>query len=70
MEGIMLQIDPVQLEPLIRKVVAETLAQLDDGKVRPLGQTAAMEAGEALTLLWKPREAAASLGISGPHSGN
>lgn len=64
MDGIKLQIDPEQLEPLIRKVVSETLASLGAGGVRPPDQPARKEAvGLRGTLLWKPRETAAALGI-------
>src|SRR4051794_27136329 len=65
MGGIQLQVDLVQLEPLIRKVVAETLASLGAGDCGPGGLPAKdLNPEQTGALLWKPREAATALGIS------
>jgi excisionase family DNA binding protein len=54
-----------QLEPLIRKVVAEVLAQLGNGEARSADRPSRSEAlAHSATLLLKPREAARVLGIS------
>jgi excisionase family DNA binding protein len=64
MDGIKLQIDPVQLEPLIRKVVTETLVQLQVGHPRQTCGTGDEVGSTPDALLWKAPEAAQALGIS------
>jgi excisionase family DNA binding protein len=64
MDGIQLQIDPVQLEPLIRKVVCETVARLEAGRPRPAPPWGGEAGAPADALLWGPARAAKALGIS------
>jgi excisionase family DNA binding protein len=62
--GITLQIDQAQLEPLIRRVIAETVAQLEGSKVKLSEDRRYNEATNHIVLLLKPREAAKALSIS------
>lgn len=64
MDGIRLQIDPNQLEPLIRKVVGETLSQLDAGRPSPNPGDGSQGGPAPEALLWRAPEAAQALGIS------
>lgn len=63
MPGITIAIDPEALEPLIRRIVAETIAAMGVERAadrRPAGQFDA----KAQRLLWTPPEAADAMGIS------
>ncbi len=61
MGRINLELDPEDLAPVIRRVVAETLAAVQ-AQQEKIGQ--AQKAKEPAALLWKSLQAARSLGIS------
>jgi excisionase family DNA binding protein len=61
--GINLQLDLAQLEPLIRKVIAETVSHLGVTGLTLRGAVEGNRTSAEMTLLLKPREAAKALSI-------
>jgi excisionase family DNA binding protein len=64
MDEIKLHIDLAQLEPLIRKVISETIARMEAGSMRLASGSAERTDVSSANLLWKRSQAAKALGIS------